>query len=88
MAGGDAVKFLLRRADGPDIMVRIPPPTSNAQRQAEFRAAHPGYFRKYRINRRALTLAEQNAKFMADEAATAVALTMGMAAMASFTPRD
>jgi hypothetical protein len=68
-------------------MLRTPAPTSNARRQAQFRATNPGYFRKYRVSRRALPLPEQAARFMADEATTAAAMTMGMAAMASFQPR-
>jgi hypothetical protein len=55
-------------------MLRVLPAMSNAERQREFRAAHPGYFRKYRNRHKALTRAEQNALFLAQWAATEAAM--------------
>src|SRR4051812_31002826 len=73
------------RADGLLYMLITPPPASNAQRQREFCARNPGYYRKYAARRRAMaqraqeeyvaTLAAAMAAEAAAEAAKAAAET-------------
>jgi hypothetical protein len=54
-------------------MIRYPSAMSNAQRQAKFRAAHPGYNRKYRGPSARKVAAQVRAEFAALAAAEAAA---------------
>jgi ABC-type transport system involved in cytochrome bd biosynthesis fused ATPase/permease subunit len=64
-------------------MLIIPPPRTNAQRQAAFQASHPGYDRRRIARKRAaakrgaaLLLAEITAKLAAEAEATSQAVTL------------
>jgi hypothetical protein len=43
-------------------MIKPAPPFSNAERQRQFRARHPGYFKKYRTSIRAFKRAQRHAE--------------------------
>jgi hypothetical protein len=83
----DHVKFARRISDVAEHMLRPAPPLSNAQRQREFQASHPGYDRRRKARQRAsskraiaLRLAALEAQIAEEKAAEAKAAeTVGSA---------